>query len=111
MAFATTQELDLLERNTEVQALYDAAEGVPAAADLAGGVDLLGAVFAGLVPGAIGVGDRAALDFHDAHACIGHEDDQVDLDIAVGVVVQAQTGDEGVVFTEVGRAPTPPPPR
>lgn len=74
---------------------------MPATPGLASGVDLFRAVFAGLMPCAVGVRDGAALDFHYPNACIGHENDQVDFDVAVGVVVQAQAGNEDIVFGEV----------
>lgn len=50
------------------------------------------------VPGALGVGDGAALGFHDPHICGSHQDDQVHFDITAGVVVQAQAGDDNVAF-------------
>ena len=82
-------------------ALDESSEGMPAAACLAGRIDLLGALFAGLVPGAVGVSDGAALDLNYSDAGVRHEDDEVDFDVAVGVVVQAQAGDDDIVFGEV----------
>jgi hypothetical protein len=74
---------------------------MPAFPGLASRVYFLGALFARLVPGALGVGDRSALHFNNPDPGVGHEDDQINFNVAEGVVVKAEAGDDYVILAKV----------
>lgn len=68
------------------------------------GIDGPGAVGIGLRDPAFGVGDLATLDPHDRRTVLRHEDEKVDLKVAVDRVRDANAGGAGYPRLSTGQS-------